>query len=66
MTLVLNCLTHDYLFQVSDRRLVRLPDYEIIDDDANKNVFYCGHVAFSYTGLAEIEGKGKCRDGEEG
>jgi hypothetical protein len=57
VTLVLNCLTHDYLMQISDRRLVLLPDYQVIDDDSNKNVFYCGHVAFSYTGLAEIEGK---------
>ncbi len=57
MTLVINCLTHDYLFQISDRRFVRLPDYKIVEDDANKNIFYCGHVAFSYTGLAEIEGK---------
>ncbi|MFO7996421.1 MAG: hypothetical protein R6U93_04655 [Dehalococcoidia bacterium] len=29
----------------------------MFDDDSNKNVFYCGHVAFSYTGLAYIEGK---------
>lgn len=57
MTLVLNCLTHNYLMQVSDRRLVLLPDQQIVDDDSNKNVFYCGHVAFGYTGLATIEGK---------
>lgn len=57
MTLVLNCLTHEYLLQVSDRRFVRQPDYQTVEDNANKNVFYCGHVAFSYTGLAEIEGK---------
>jgi len=57
MTLVINCLTHNYLLQVSDRRLVKLSNYEIVDDNANKNVFYCGHVAFSYTGIAEIEGK---------
>ena len=64
MTLVLSCLTRDYLFQVSDRRLVKvfrkggIEIAEIAEDNANKNVFYFGSIAFSYTGLAEIEGKG--------
>ena len=58
MTLVINCLTQKYLFQVSDRRLVRLHDLEVVEDKTIKNVFYCGHWAFSYTGLAEIQGKG--------
>jgi hypothetical protein len=64
MTLVLNCLTRDYLFQVSDRRLVKQPDQkdvqkgvQVIEDNANKNVFYFGSIAFSYTGLATIERK---------
>jgi hypothetical protein len=32
--------------------------YVPVEDKTIKNVFYCGHWAFSYTGLAEIEGKG--------
>jgi len=55
VTLVLNCLTRDYLFQVSDRRLMR--GTEVVEDNANKNVLQGGGIAFSYTGLAEIEGK---------
>jgi tetratricopeptide (TPR) repeat protein len=61
MTLILNCLTHDYLFQVSDRRLVYTDKNgdvkDIRDDNANKAIFYCGHITFGYTGLADIEGK---------
>jgi tetratricopeptide (TPR) repeat protein len=54
-------LTHDYLFQVSDRRLVKVSPQgdviKVVDDDANKSIFYCGHIAFGYTGLAEIAGE---------
>lgn len=61
MTLILNCLTNNYLFQVSDRRLVFLDSTgevkTIKDDNVNKAIFYCGHIAFGYTGLAYIDGK---------
>lgn len=56
MTLILTCLTSEYIIQASDRRLT-LPDGRLHDDDANKAVFYCGRVAVAYTGLARIEGR---------
>jgi len=60
MTLVINCLTQKGLFQVSDRRLVVVVNGQFVpvEDKTIKNVFYCGHWAFSYTGLAKIEGRG--------
>ena len=54
LTLILSLATHDYAFQVSDRRLVK-PSGELYDDHSNKAVFYCDRVAFSYTGLGFIE-----------
>lgn len=54
MTLVLSVLTHQYVAQISDRRLV-WPDGRIADDRSNKSVLLCGHVNFSYTGIASIE-----------
>jgi hypothetical protein len=56
MTLVLTCLTSEYIVQASDRRLT-LPDGRLYDDDTNKAVFYCGRVAVAYTGLAYIDGR---------
>ncbi len=54
MTLVLGCLTRDYAIQVSDRRIMR--GSEVIDDHRNKGVLVQGTVAYSYSGLAEIDG----------
>lgn len=56
MTLILSCTTQDYVVQVSDRRLVSL-DGKLYDDETNKVVVFCGRMAFSYTGLAQLEGK---------
>ena len=52
MTLIINCATHEYAVQVSDRRLTK--GGKVVEDDANKIVLFCGRMAFSYTGLAEI------------
>lgn len=52
MTLNISCATHEYAVQVSDRRLTK--DRKVVEDDANKIVLFCGRMAFSYTGLAEI------------
>jgi hypothetical protein len=59
MTLILACATHDYVVQVSDRRLIWLVDNQVMDQDdyANKVVLFCRRMAFAYTGLAEINGK---------
>lgn len=56
MTLVLSALTRDAVLQASDRRLVWIQDGAVIDKDdmANKAVLYCGRVAFSYTGVADM------------
>ena len=53
MTLVLNCMTQDFVVQVSDRRLT-FRDGSLADDRANKVVVYCGHFIIGYTGLAEL------------
>lgn len=65
MSLILTCLTNDYVFQAADRRLTK-PDGTFSDDDTNKAVFWCGRAAVAYTGPAKIEGErtpdwiGKC------
>ncbi len=57
VTLVLSCITRQYVIQVSDRRLTDLDTGEpIVDPDNNavgfcKAVDFCGQMAFSYTGL---------------
>ena len=56
MTLVLSCLTHDYVIQVSDQRLTRITDGRLFDDLRNKGTMYCAEMAFAYSGLAEIDG----------
>ncbi|MCK4829895.1 hypothetical protein KA005_79970 [bacterium] len=55
MTIILNCLTPKYAIQVSDRRLT-LPNGDIFNDHSNKAIFVNGHIVFSYTGLAFIDG----------
>ncbi len=58
MTLILACLTHDAVYQVSDRRLTSAnPPYPVIDDESNKAVVVDGRMSFGYTGLAKIAGK---------
>ena len=59
MTFILSCATSDAVYQVSDRRVTTLSGPNpgaVIDDESNKAVVIDGRVAFSYTGLAEIEG----------
>jgi hypothetical protein len=53
VTLILSCLTPEYVLQVSDRRLTML-DGSVRDDDATKAVVFELQVAFGYTGLAEL------------
>ncbi len=59
MTLVLSCLTSDYVVLVADRRLVvpqPPPDApRITDEDACKLVFLERQFAFAYSGLANME-----------
>jgi hypothetical protein len=55
MTLILWCVTPDFVYQVSDRRLI-WADGRVEDDERNKAVLVDGRFAFGYTGLAEIGG----------
>ena len=56
MTLVLSCLTHQFVVQVSDCRVSRIRNdqLEIVDDHRNKGTLYCSEMAFAYSGLAEL------------
>jgi hypothetical protein len=56
VTLVLTCLTPEYVVQVSDKRVTRISDGAVVDDLRNKGTMYCAQMGFGYTGLAEIEG----------
>jgi hypothetical protein len=53
MTLVLSCITPQFVVQVSDRRLTK-PDGSLYDDETNKAVLFLGYSVFAYTGLAYV------------
>jgi hypothetical protein len=53
VTLVLTCLTPDYVIQASDRRLT-WPDGSLHDDESTKAVFYQPYWVFAFSGLARI------------
>ena len=56
MTLILTCLTKDFIVQASDRRLTYRRGRKIIhkEDDRNKALIYENHTVFAYTGLATL------------
>lgn len=54
MTLVLNCLTHDFVVQVSDMRLWDPFRGVPTDEHANKAVVFEGQLAFAFTGLSRL------------
>jgi RibD C-terminal domain len=56
MTLILSCITREYVVQASDRRLTRM-DGSLFEDKANKAIFFCGHSVFAYTGIARLSSK---------
>jgi len=62
VTLILSHITRDYVLQVSDRRLVSLPDLKPKHDDATKAVLYGLHTTFGYTGLAHLRRSAKVCD----
>lgn len=55
MTLILSCITREYVVQVSDRKVTAI-DGSWSENHRNKAVFFCGHSAFAYTGLASLAG----------
>ena len=56
MTMILTCLTKDFIVQASDRRLTyrwrRKTTHK--EDDRNKALIYDNHTVFAYTGLATL------------
>ncbi len=52
MTLIGAIITQDFAAQVSDRRLTKVG--KPFDEKANKSVVLCSHMAFGYSGLAEL------------
>jgi hypothetical protein len=57
VTLILSCITDQFVVQVSDRCLSNLRTGRPVEQEANKAVFLSNRVVFGFTGLAEIEGK---------
>jgi hypothetical protein len=56
MTLVLGCLSQSYAIQVSDRRITRLSDRAVLEDDRNKGTLIGSNFGLGYSGLAKLEG----------
>src|SRR5690349_3601688 len=56
MTLILTCLTKDFILQASDRRLTREVNrkVEVAEDQSNKALIYGNHFTFAYTGRAKL------------
>jgi hypothetical protein len=57
MTLVLSCLTRDFVVQVSDRYITQPQTGELMEDARNKATLWCQILGFAYSGLAEIDGQ---------
>jgi len=55
VTLILSCITREYVVQASDRKVTAF-DGSWFENQRNKVVFFCGHSAFAYTGLASLAG----------
>lgn len=56
MTMILTCLTKDFIVQASDRRLTYRQGRKTLfkEDDRNKALIYDNHTVFAYTGLATL------------
>ena len=56
MTMILTCLTKDFIVQVSDRRISYMKDNKVqwADDQSNKALVYKKQFVFAYTGQAKI------------
>jgi hypothetical protein len=56
MTMILTCLTKDFIIQASDRRISRIIDNKVqwYDDHINKALVYKSQFVFAYTGQATI------------
>lgn len=56
MTLIIGCLTPDFVFLVSDRRLTDFRTGRVMDDAQNKAVQFENQAAFAACGLPELDG----------
>ena len=56
MTMILTCLTKDFIVQASDRKLVYRVKGKIKTKENNRNkaLIYKNHYVFAYTGLADL------------
>ncbi len=54
MTLILTCVTSQFVVQVSDRRLTRASDGQIVENPHNKALFVCGYATYAFAGLATM------------
>jgi hypothetical protein len=57
MTLVLICLSAEYIVHVSDRRLTSAANELPTSEHTNKAIFLDGRYIFGFTGLAQLGGK---------
>jgi hypothetical protein len=56
MTLVLGCLTENFVVQVADRRMTDANTGKILYDDQNKGTQYETTMSFAYSGLGRLNG----------
>jgi hypothetical protein len=54
VTLILTCLTNEFVVQASDRRVTPISGGQAFEDEANKAIFYGDHFVWAYTGLAQL------------
>lgn len=56
MTMILTCLTKDFVMQASDRRLTETTVEKVVKfkDQNNKALIYRNHFAFAITGMARL------------
>ena len=56
MTMILTCLTKDFVIQSSDRRISTIKDNKVqwCDDQSNKALVYKNQFVLAYTGQAKI------------
>ncbi len=57
MTMILTCLTKNFIVQASDRRLTfkEGKQVKVAEDHSNKALIYSTHSVFAYTGLAHVD-----------
>ncbi len=54
MTQILSLISPEFIVQASDRRVTFVPTGRIGEDNHNKAVFFCGHTAWAFTGVASV------------